>query len=48
MIQRVALYFTVKVLRQKGLHLCPLCDGHVISVQEPTCFFCEQTAKWGL
>ena len=48
MISRVARYFTVKVLRQKGLHLCPLCDGHVISVQMgkmtdgTDCLICEQ------
>jgi len=46
MIGRVARYFTVKVLRQKGLHLCPLCDEQVISTQEHTCFFCEHSAKW--
>ena len=48
MIQRVARYFTVKLLREKGLHLCPLCDEQVISTQERTCFFCEQTAMWEL
>lgn len=46
MIQRVARYFTVKLLREKGLHLCPLCDGQVIPTQEHACFFCEQSAKW--
>lgn len=48
MISRVATYFTVKVLKKKGLRLCPLCDGHVISLEEASCFFCEHSAKWGL
>ncbi len=48
MISRVARYFTVKVLRDKGLQLCSLCDGKVIDINESCCFFCEQTAKWEL
>ena len=48
MISRVARYFTVKVLRDKGLRICPLCDDNVISTQEHACVYCELSASWGV
>jgi len=48
MISRVARYFAVKVLRDKGLRICPLCDDNVISTQEHACVYCELSASWGV
>ena len=48
MIHRVARYITAKVLRKKGLHLCPICEESVVSIQEHACIYCELSASWGV
>jgi uncharacterized Zn-finger protein len=47
-MNRIALYFAVKVLRDKGLKMCPYCDSEVISTKEHACMYCEMSAKWGV
>ena len=48
MMGRVSRYFALKVLRNKGLKLCSLCDEEVISTQEHACIYCDMSAKWGV
>ena len=46
MISRVARIIAVKVLRDKGVKLCPLCDELVFSVNEHACVYCAMSAAW--
>jgi len=47
MISRVARYFTLRILKKRGLKLCEYCDGEVISVAEPACVYCEMDFAFG-
>lgn len=45
---RVSRYFALKVLSNKGLKMCSLCDDEVVSAEEYSCIYCEMSAKWGV
>jgi hypothetical protein len=48
LINKVARYFTRRVLDSKGMRLCPLCDDAVIGNQEHACMICTLDATFGI
>lgn len=48
MIEKVARYFTRRVLESKGMKLCPLCDDAIVGVKESGCMLCTIDASFGL
>jgi len=45
-MRRIARYFARKVLREKGMKLCGLCDEAVIGVDETACYLCTLDATF--